>query len=678
MARAHRKARKHAKRNPQGILSVRRGGFGFVTAPEGEYFIPSANIRGAFDGDLVEIVPLAVNRQHAQPGKAHHTVGQKPSARIVQVLERAHETLIGRYEIAEPFGIVVPLDRRIPHDIFTMCADNPDVHDGDIVKVRITQYPSPRAAATGKVEAVISRAGASDAPIMAIIAEHNLETEFPAAACAEAQAATVEVAPALAAGYRDLRDRCVFTIDPIDARDFDDALSLEPVGGAGAGWRLGVHIADVSHYVQPETALDRTARRRGTSVYLVDRVLPMLPEHLSNGVCSLRPDEDRLALTVDIFLDDLGDVQGFDCYQSVIRSRARLDYEQVDAFLGDASAHDEAKERATAIPQALHSALAALDRLAQMLAKQRRRAGALDLDSVEAHMVLDEAGAPRAVALRRTTRATSLVEQAMILANACVATRLNHAAWPCLYRVHETPAPEALGALVPILQEYGLDVGIDLALFQAGEPKMLQAVLERAHQEGTGPLISMLLLRSLKRACYEPACAPHYGLALDRYAHFTSPIRRYPDLIVHRSLTALINKDTATARALEPHLQQMADDSSAAERRADAAARESQEYKLIEYLQGFTGDIFPGMIVRIASYGFFVELENTAVGLVALGDAGDDIFALDVKRQTLIGRESGVVFRLGQRVSVRLIDARPAERQLDFSLVSSMEKGSDR
>lgn len=649
-----------------------------MKAPEGEYFIPRSKMHGSFDGDLVEIVPLSVNHRHAQPAKPHHAVGKKPSARIVRVLVHAHETLVGRYEIAEPFGVVVPLDRRIQHDIFTMHAENPEVCEGDIVKVRITQYPSPREAATGKIERIISRAGAADAPITAIIAEHDLETEFPDDALAQAQDVMVDVDAAFADGYRDLRDRCIFTIDPPDARDFDDALSLEPAGGQGAGWRLGVHIADVSRYVPAGSALDREARKRATSVYLVDRVLPMLPENLSNGVCSLRPDEDRLTMTVDIFLDDLGEVQGFECYQSVIRSRARLDYEQVQAFLGDSEVSDAARKRAADIPPEVTRRLTALDRMAQRLARHRVQEGALNLESAEAHMVLDEHGTPIDVTLRRTTRSTSMVEQAMILANACVATRLENAGWPCIFRVHGTPDADALGSLVPILQEYRLDRGIDLGLFQMGEPKTLQAVLDRAHEEGIGTLISMLLLRSLKRACYEPTCAPHYGLALERYAHFTSPIRRYPDLVVHRSLTTLLNNDRKAAKALETPLQQIADDSSSAERRADAAARESQEYKLVEYLQGFIGEIFPAMIVRIVSYGFFVELDNTAVGLVALGDAGEDVFALDAKRQTLTGRDTGVVFRLGQHVLVRLTDARPEERHLDFSLVSRPRRGTVR
>ena len=322
----------------------------------------------------------------------------------------------------------------------------------------------------------------------------------------------------------------------------------------------------------------------------------MLPEQLSNDACSLCPHEDRLTMTVDIVIREDGSVMSYECFPAVIRSCARLDYGQVQAFLDGDTADAAAVERARHIPQEVHSRLLGLDRIARQLEVQRRRAGALDLDSAEAHVVLDENGTPVDVAVRRTTRATSLVEQAMILANACVAMYLETRGWPCLYRVHEAPSPESLVRLLPILQEYGLDKGIDRDLFEAGDPKTLQEVLEAARKADAGELVSMLLLRSLKRACYEPHVAQHFGLALQRYAHFTSPIRRYPDLVVHRMLVAQLRGDTEAAERIAPHLQEIADRSSAMERVADDAARESQELKLVEYLQNFIGeDSSPGI-----------------------------------------------------------------------------------
>ena len=326
MPRVKRSARGQAHRNPEGVLQVASGGYGFVDTPEGEYFVPASKMGGAFDGDTVEIKPVSVNYDRPQPKKEHNVVGKRPTARVVGIVERAHDTVVGRYEVAEPFGIVIPEDSRIRHDIFTMHADNPGVRDGDIVRVRIVQYPSRYAAATGVVEEVIGHAQSRGLEVDAIIASHNLRTEFPPEALADAGEVRVDAESALREGYVDLRDRCVFTIDPADARDFDDALSLDAVDG---GWRLGVHIADVSWYVKPGTALDDEARMRATSVYLVDRVIPMLPEALCNGVCSLAPGEDRRCFTVDMVLDESAEVVDVSFYPAVIRSCARLDYDQV-------------------------------------------------------------------------------------------------------------------------------------------------------------------------------------------------------------------------------------------------------------------------------------------------------------------------------------------------------------
>ena len=333
MPRVKRSARGQAHRNPEGVLHIAAGGYGFVDTPEGEFFVPASKMGGAFDGDTVEIKPVSVNYDHPQPKKEHNAVGKRPTARVVGIVARAHDTVVGRYEVAEPFGVVVPEDSRIHHDIFTMHADNPGVRDGDIVRVRIVQYPSRYAAATGIVEEVVGRAQSRGVAVDAIVASHNLRTDFPPEALADAGEARVDAASALREGYADLRDRCVFTIDPADARDFDDALSLDAVDG---GWRLGVHIADVSWYVKPGTALDDEARMRATSVYLVDRVIPMLPEALCNGVCSLAPGEDRRCVTVDMVLNESAEVVDVSFYPAVIRSCARLDYDQVQEMFDTA------------------------------------------------------------------------------------------------------------------------------------------------------------------------------------------------------------------------------------------------------------------------------------------------------------------------------------------------------
>ena len=340
MARTRSHTRRQARSNPRGILSVKREGYGFVATAEGEYFIPQSRMRGAFDGDLVEIAVSHSNKERSgvradKPGQ----MGRKRMASVVRVVERAHEELVGRYEVAEPFGVVVPEDPRIPYDIFTQRSANPDIPDGAIVRVRITTYPSRREAACGVVVDVLGDMDDERVPIDLIVARYKLKTEFSSAALDEAASCTIDEDGALAEGYRDLRNRFVFTVDPADARDFDDAVSVEPAVEFGEGaLRLGVHIADVAHYVPWQSSIDLEARARATSVYLVDRVIPMLPERLSNDICSLRPGEVRRTMTVDMVMDAAGHIVQTEAFPALIRSRARLSYDEVQQMLDECEA----------------------------------------------------------------------------------------------------------------------------------------------------------------------------------------------------------------------------------------------------------------------------------------------------------------------------------------------------
>lgn len=468
-APSKRKTRRNPRSNPRGVLRVSAAGYGFVQTAEGEFFVPASKMGGAFDGDMVEIAPTHVNPQHKQLHKAHGKQGDKPSGRVVRVVNRAHESIVGRYEVAEPFGVVVPEDRRIPYDIFTMRKDYPHVRDGDAVRVRITTYPSRNEAATGVIEEVIGRAEDEDLAIDMIVARHKLETAFSDASIEQAEKAEVDVAGALGEGYRDLRDRFVFTIDPADARDFDDAISIDEVDGLV---RLGVHIADVSHYVPWNSSIDFDARRRATSVYLVDRVIPMLPEELSNDICSLKPGEPRRAMTADMFLDGSFEVKRATFYPSVIESKARLSYEEAqEALDGDGSA---------SIDEALADKLHRLHEVACGLADARRRAGGIDFDTTEAKVRLDSGGEPEAIVLRRRTDATEMIEEAMVLANNQVASYLSERGFPSVYRVHEPPSPESLAELVPVLQEFDYLKTVSASAFSAGSPTAIQAVLGRA------------------------------------------------------------------------------------------------------------------------------------------------------------------------------------------------------
>lgn len=894
MARSRSHTRRAPRSMPRGTLVVHAEGYGFVRTAEGEYFIPSAKLGGAFDGDVVEIAPLssAASKAHRSSGRDAMRMGGRPAARVVRVVERAHETLIGRYEVADPFGVVIPEDPRIPYDIFTQRSSAPDIPHGALVRVRISTYPSRNTAATGVVEEVLGEADEPRIGVESIIARHKLETRFSDACLKEADGLRLDVEAALSRGYADLRDRCVFTIDPVDARDFDDALSLEWIGADGsmgvtrerigsgdaaalsrgrigdgdapalsrervgddsaalsrepgicsdagltalsadagsassfaasstaagstavisgsgwenagaAVWRLGVHIADVSAYVPWGSAIDLDARNRATSAYLVDRVIPMLPERLSNDLCSLRPDEDRLSMTVDLYLDGKGRVNRYEVYPAVIRSKARLTYEAVQEWLDgfdspgiaarpdDADApfatdapaatnaltasegrspyllrlsgqkraenglemsrtpqkldldaadcpeslkttsyshvdcpkdgkatcssqsdgREEGHEAAGRPPSAWESAgrppyaceaagrppsacetapeaplphgagiprqvadrLAPLSRIGKLRAEMRRRAGGIDFPSTEAKVRLDADGRPTGVDLRRKTDATSLVEEAMILANEAVAHRLVAADSPALFRVHERPAADGLAGLIPVLEEFDWFARIDKTRFALGDPHAVQAALEASRGRSEGELVGSLLLRAMKRADYRPSCEGHYGLASEAYAHFTSPIRRYPDLVVHHMLKALLfgrselhDQEASALRWLGRHCSER-------EREADAAARESQELKLIELMESQVGEAFSGVVSGVAPYGLYVRLDNTAEGLLPVRRLGTEYYSLDAELHRLVGQDSGRTWRLGQRVAVVLTLADARRHVLEFRLAGEV------
>ena len=656
MGRSRSNTRRTAYVRPRGTLSLKRGGYGFVQTAEGEFFIPAGWLNGAFDGDLVEVSPARQERSRKALAKAAKS-SHKREARIVNVVERAHAEVVGRYEIAEPFGVVIPEDPGIPYDIFTLLSECPDVPDGAIVRVAMTTYPSRKEAATGVIVEVLGSRDDEHVPIDLIVARHKLETAFSAAALEEAAAAEVDEYGARAAGYRDLRDRVIFTIDPADARDFDDAVSLDEVDGK---LRLGVHIADVAHYVPWASSVDLDARRRATSVYLVDRVVPMLPEALSNDVCSLRPHEVRRTMTVDMTVADDGSVVGVEVYPALIRSCARLTYEQAQECIDgvDVGVAEEVSER-----------IVELSALARKRMALREAAGGLDFDTTEAKVRLDGEGAPVDIVLRQRTDATQLIEEAMIAANEAVARYLRDAGFPCIYRVHEKPSRENLAGLVPVLQEFPWFKGVDADAFVAGNPHAIGQVLEVCRDRGEGSLVTTLVLRSMKRAVYAPELDGHYALASDAYAHYTSPIRRYPDLVVHRMLKAALGRRPEKFDQEVSSLGWIAEHSSEMERVAERAARESQEVKIIELLEGHVGEKFSAMIAGVATYGLFVRLDNTAEGMVDIDDLGHEYFVLDPVRHTLTGSDSGKQYRLGKRVAVRLVEADFRTRTLRFKLV---------
>lgn len=645
----------------EGKLVLARPGAGAVEAPEGTFELARHGQREAMNGDEVQVV--LVNGR-----------GSAPRAVVRSVLSRATTTFLGRFCPAGPLGAVVPLDARLGRDFFVVPEDpSPErlgVGENDVVLARIVEYPTRRSAAVVTLERRVGTADELDLNVEAVVASYGLAGDFPAAALSEAETLEARVDEALFADprRRDLRELCCVTVDPADARDFDDAVSARRL--SDGGFELGVHIADVAHYVAAGSAVDDEARRRTCSAYLVDRVIPMLPERLCNDVCSLVPNEDRLAVSVLVRLDAAGRVVGARAVDAAIRSKARLSYDAVDALL-------EGRAAACELPcgedaaQEVAALLATLDEIRELREGVRRERGAIDFETVESKVVLDAEGHPTGVSVRRRTRATGLVEEAMLVANECVAMMLARAEAPAAYRVHERPLAEDLRATVQPLRELGLLDQETTAGLLAGDPFALRDVLRRAHGTDGAYLASALLLRAQRRATYLPRNEGHYALGASAYCHFTSPIRRYPDVLVHRALKALGSGKLGgpAMREQASALPALCQACSERERAADAAGRMSQRVKMAELFSARAGERFAGVVSGCERFGVFVTLDETgAEGLVPVRSLGHEWFSYDEARMTLTGEETGEVWRLGRRVVVEVAGTNVARGQIDFAL----------
>lgn len=658
-----------------------------VETAEGVYRLGSRSMREAMPGDRVYV-------------SLHRGKGGARRAVVEHVIDRAVAAIVGVFEPAGPLGAVRPLDARIKQDFFVLPADDSPrrlgVEPGDIVSARIVDYPSRTESGVVTLERRIGDANEPSLGIECVMARYGLVDGYPQAAVDEATSLAVDVEGALADPLRrDIRDRFAITIDPVDARDFDDAISVART--VRGGWMLGVHIADVSHYVDWESAIDLEARRRSTSVYLADRVLPMLPERLCNDLCSLRPDEDRLAFTVDIELDAQGRVRTYEPYPSVIRSRVRMDYGAADALLRegepdgaalDAAARGRAElavEAARANGVDLRAFLRNADALARVRREIRRKRGSIDFDTPEVHVLLDEAGMPVDIVTRERTAATSLVEEAMLLANECVAEFLADRDLVSAYRVHEDPSPDSLASAAKTLTEFGAVEGGLAAGIMLGDPRAINAAVEDAAGTAFAPQVNALLLRAQQRAVYKSHNEGHYALGARAYCHFTSPIRRYPDLIAHRVLKvalakhelgkkeALVRAPRLTGKgpqALEAICPQLCRQASDNERAADAAANASQKVKVAQLYASRIGERDTGTVSWISDLGAFVRLDATgAEGLVRMNALGAEWWDFDDVRLTLKGESTGTRVGLGCRVVVEVASVNVLRGHLDLKLL---------
>lgn len=658
-----------------------------VETAEGVYRLGSRSMREAMPGDRVYV-------------SLHRGKGGARRAVVEHVIDRAVAAIVGVFEPAGPLGAVRPLDARIKQDFFVLPADDSPrrlgVEPGDIVSARIVDYPSRTESGVVTLERRIGDANEPSLGIECIMARYGLVDGYPQAAVDEAASLAVDVEGALADPLRrDIRDRFAITIDPVDARDFDDAISVART--VRGGWMLGVHIADVSHYVDWESAIDLEARRRSTSVYLADRVLPMLPERLCNDLCSLRPDEDRLAFTVDIELDAQGRVRTYEPYPSAIRSRVRMDYGAADELLRegdpdgaalDAAARGRAElavEAARANGVDLRAFLRNADALARARREIRRKRGSIDFDTPEVHVLLDEAGMPVDIVTRERTAATSLVEEAMLLANECVAEFLADRDLVSAYRVHEDPSPDSLASAAKTLTELGAVEGGLAAGIMLGDPRAINAAVEDAAGTAFAPQVNALLLRAQQRAVYKSHNEGHYALGARAYCHFTSPIRRYPDLIAHRVLKvalakhelgkkeALVRAPRLTGKgpqALEAICPQLCRQASDNERAADAAANASQKVKVAQLYASRIGERDTGTVSWISDLGAFVRLDATgAEGLVRMNALGAEWWDFDDVRLTLTGESTGTKVGLGCRVVVEVASVNVLRGHLDLKLL---------
>lgn len=697
----NRKGPTRNERRPSLIGTVHlleRGGY--VTTAEGEYRLTGRGVREAMDGDTVSISLQRVPR------------GGKNERRAVveSVVERVATSIVGRYEPAGPLGCVRPLDTRLHADFFVLPEDKSaqalGVQAGDIVNARIVSYPSRMESGVVTIERRIGDADAPDLGVQCIMARYGYTDEYPQAALAEAKALRLDVDEALQDPLRrDIRERFAITIDPIDARDFDDSISIEKTAD---GYTLGVHIADVSHYVCWEGHVDLEARQRTTSVYLADRVLPMLPEALSNELCSLKPQEDRLAFTVDMELDRKGRVKGYDIYPSVIRSKVRMDYEAAEELLiaagavarntgtGQGSNAEEsaaaARLRAQACEEAARACsadltefLLAAHTLAQKRAGLRRKRGSIDFNTVEVHALLDAAGLPTEIVCRKRSAATGLIEEAMLLANECVAEYLADRDIDCAYRVHEAPSPDSLHSASATLLKLGIVSQQQASGIALGNQKAMQEVVDQARDTPTEPLVNALMLRAMQRAFYKPQNEGHYALGASAYCHFTSPIRRYPDLLVHRALKLQLAYEELGGKAAKERAArfvgvgreslpkiaaQLCRACSDKERAADSAASSTQKIKIAQFYEHRIGQRFSGSVSWISNMGVFVRLDDTQVeGLVPMKTLGDEWFIFDEEELTLTGANTGRRIELGQAAVVELTSVSTTRGHLNFELI---------
>ncbi|MBU5455156.1 ribonuclease R [Caproiciproducens sp. MSJ-32] len=635
----------------RGTLQVHQKGFAFLLPElEGEkdVFIPGSALNGAMNGDvvLVEITKEDKN-------------GKKREGEVVEVIERTNNEIIGVYEDSQNFGFVVPEDPRLNSDIFISKKDKNGAKTGDLVICEITKWAEKRKSPEGVIKEILGKKGDKGLDILTIIKKYGLPEEFPQKVLNYAEGIPEEIDEEEYRRRKDLREVRMVTIDGEDAKDLDDAVSITRLDGGK--YRLGVHIADVSHYVREKNPLDKEALKRGTSVYLIDRVIPMLPKKLSNGICSLNPKVDRLALSCFMTIDSKGNVLEHEIVESVIRTNERMTYTDVTKILEEND--PELMEKYDYLVDDFR----AMEELCKILNARRMRRGAVDFDFEESKIILDENGKPIEIKPYERGIANRIIEEFMLVCNETIAEHMFNQQIPFVYRIHEEPDEEKLAKF----REFVYNLGYKMKGGEETEPKDLQEILNAVEGKKEEKVVSTLLLRSMMQAKYSPQCVGHFGLAAKYYCHFTSPIRRYPDLQIHRIIKEYLNGRLSESRQkkLIDIVEVAARQSSEMERVAQDAEREVDDLKKAEYMQERIGEEFQGIISSVTSFGLFVELPNTIEGLVHVTSLDDDYYIYDEDHLCLIGESSKKVYRLGDEVRVRCSKVDIDNREIYFDLV---------
>lgn len=625
-----------------GKVQGHADGFGFLIPDNGgeDLFLSPREMSQVMHGDRAMVRQSGFDRRG------------RPEGKIVEVLERANQKLVGRLIREQGVTLVAAEDKRINQDILVPPGQDMQAKAGQVVMIELIEQPSAYARPIGKVVEILGNYADSGMEIEIALRKHQLPYEFPRAAVAQAEKYPRLVQESDWRGRIDLREMPLITIDGETARDFDDAVYCEP---QGSGWRLIVAIADVSYYVRPGDALDKEAFDRGNSVYFPRRVIPMLPEALSNGLCSLNPDVERLCMVCDMQVDGHGTVKRYKFYPSVMRSKARMTYTQVYEMLSHPDG-ELAREYAWLMPHVQH-----LYTLYQVLVKAREKRGAIEFETTETLMIFNENGKIDRIEASTRNEAHRLIEECMLAANVCASDFLKEHEQPTLYRIHEGPTPEKLEALRTFMGEFGFQVGGGDTPHAKDYGKLLARIKGRPDEQ----LLQTVLLRSMQQAVYSPDNIGHFGLAYESYTHFTSPIRRYPDLLIHRAIKAVLNGDKYKAgdwHALGQHC-------SMTERRADDATRDVNAWLKCFYMQDKIGEVFDGTVAGVTSFGLFVALDGIYVeGLLHVTELGNDYFNYDKARHAMIGERTGARYRLGDRLRVKVSRVDLETSKIDFVL----------